>query len=83
MIIIDNALKKLQSEGKSIKVGMIGSGFMGRGIALQICRFTPGMELVAISNRTVSKAEQAYKDADITEVKYVDSVSALEDCIVQ
>ena len=81
MIIIDEALKKLAQEGKSIKVGLVGAGFMGRGIALQICKFTPGMELVAISNRSISKAEQAYKEADITDYKFVDSVSALEDCI--
>ncbi len=81
MIIIDEALKKLAQEGKSIKVGLVGAGFMGRGIALQICKFTPGMELVAISNRTISKAEQAYNEADITDYKFVDSVSALEDCI--
>jgi predicted homoserine dehydrogenase-like protein len=83
MIIIDEALKKLENEGKSIKVGMVGAGFMGRGIALQICGFTPGMELVAIANRSVAKAEQAYKDADITNVRYVDNVHALEDCILK
>jgi predicted homoserine dehydrogenase-like protein len=81
MIIVDEALKKLEREGKSIKVGMIGAGFMGRGIALQICRFTPGMELVAIANRTVSKATKAYAEADITDVDYVENVKALEESI--
>jgi predicted homoserine dehydrogenase-like protein len=83
MIIVDEALRKLAQEGKSIKVGMVGAGFMGRGIALQICRYTPGMELVAIANRTVSKAEKAYADADITDVAYVDNVKSLEDCIAR
>jgi len=31
MIIVDRALKKREEEGKPIRVGMIGAGFMGRG----------------------------------------------------
>ena len=27
---------------------MIGAGFMGRGVARQIIRYTPGMELAAV-----------------------------------
>ena len=48
MIIVDTALKQREAAGDPIRVAMIGAGFMGRGIALQICRFTPGMKLVAI-----------------------------------
>ena len=58
MIIIDEKLKKLQRQQKPIKVGMLGAGFMARGIALQISRYTPGMELVAVVNRTPQKATQ-------------------------
>jgi predicted dehydrogenase len=43
---------------------MIGAGFMGRGIALQIATATPGMELVAICNRSVERAI----DAEATQV---------------
>ncbi len=81
MIIVDTALRKLQEEGKPIRVGMIGAGFMGRGIAVQICKSVPGMQLVAISNRTLSKAAQIYRDAGVTEVYPVETTAELEDNI--
>ena len=42
MIIIDTALKRRQTEGNPIRVGMIGAGFMGQGLANQIVNTTPG-----------------------------------------
>ena len=53
MIIVDSALRKREEENNPVRVGMIGAGFMARGIALQICNSVPGMELVAIANRTL------------------------------
>lgn len=81
MILIDTALKKLQAENKAIRVGMVGSGFMGRAIALQICTVVPGMQLVAISNRTLASAKLAYEQAGINNPEKVDSLSQLEDNI--
>jgi len=63
MIIVDNALKARAEAGNPIRVGMVGAGFMARGIALQICNTVPGMELVAIANRTVDNATRAYSEA--------------------
>lgn len=83
MIIVDTALAKRQAEGNPIKVAMVGAGFMGRGIALQISKYTPGMELVAISNRTIAKARQAYTEAEVENVEEVNSLSALEENIRQ
>ena len=60
MIIVDSALQKRESEGDPIRVGMVGAGFMGRGIALQICNVVSGMDLVGISNRTLEGALRAY-----------------------
>jgi predicted homoserine dehydrogenase-like protein len=57
---------------------MVGAGFMGRGIALQILTATPGMELVAICNRTVEKAREAYALAGAEDVVAVDSPAALD-----
>ena len=51
MIIVDNALKARAASGKPIQVGMIGAGFMGRGIANQMVNSVPGMRLAAIANR--------------------------------
>ncbi len=81
MIILDNALQKRELEKNPIRVGMIGAGFMGRGIAVQIVNSTPGMELVAIANRTLHKAQKAYADAGIDKVKVIDKASELDDNI--
>lgn len=59
MIIVDKALAKRQADNNPIRVAMIGAGFMGQGIALQICKFVPGMELVAIVNRDTEKAKKS------------------------
>ncbi|NDJ23796.1 Gfo/Idh/MocA family oxidoreductase [Nostoc sp. B(2019)] len=81
MIIIDRALQTRAAAGNPIKVGMIGAGFMGRGIANQIVNSVPGMELVAISNRGIEAAKQAYLEAGIEDIQVVASVSELEDAI--
>ena len=81
MILIDQGLDKRQAAGDPIKVAMVGAGFMGRGIALQTIKHTPGMEMVAISNRNLENAKRAYREADILEVRTVDSVQELEDAI--
>lgn len=83
MIIIDTALARREAENNPIKVALVGAGFMGRGIALQICNYVPGMELVAISNRRIEKARQAYTDSGIAEVQEVTSVEQLEENIRQ
>jgi predicted homoserine dehydrogenase-like protein len=81
MIIVDRALQARAEAGNPVKVGMIGAGFMGRGIANQITNSVPGMELVAISNRTIETAKRAYSEAGIEEVRVVSTVQDLEDAI--
>ena len=83
MIIVDKALEKRHEEGNPIRVAMVGAGTMGYGIALQIIRFTRGMRLVAISNRTPSRAEAAYRDAGVEGVKHVEGIKQLEDNIAR
>ncbi|NMF65035.1 NAD(P)H-dependent oxidoreductase [Brasilonema octagenarum] len=83
MIIVDRALQARAEAGNPIKVGMIGAGFMGRGIANQIKNSVPGMELVAISNRSVDAAKRAYSEAGIEDSKVVSSVTELEEAIAR
>lgn len=78
MIIVDTALAQRQAQNNPIRVGLVGAGFMGRGIALQICKFVQGMELVAIANRSINKARRAYTEADVFNIREVASVSQLE-----
>lgn len=78
MVIIDNALAKRQEDNNPIKVAMVGAGFMAQGIALQICNYVVGMKLVAIANRTVTKAIDIYNIAGIQDVYETESVIELE-----
>jgi predicted homoserine dehydrogenase-like protein len=69
MIILDTALRRREAEGRPIRVGMIGAGFMGRGLANQIVNSVPGMQLVAVANRTLAHAERAYAEAGVEPVR--------------
>src|SRR3954447_25349054 len=80
MFIVDSALKRRAAEGNPVRVGMIGAGFMARGIANQIINSVPGLRLVAIANRTVETAQRAYREAGAG-FKTVTSLSALQDAI--
>ena len=81
MIIIDTALERRQQQGNPIRVGMIGAGFMGRGLALQILGVVPGMDLVAISNRHLDGARRAYEEAGISDLAEVKTSSELDAAI--
>ena len=81
MIIVDKALQERGKEGRPVRVVLVGAGFMGRGIALQILSAMVGMRLVAISNRTIAHAERAYREAGADSVKTVETVRELESAI--
>lgn len=81
MIIVDTALAKLAAENKPIRLAMIGAGFMGRGVALNILQSTPGIDLVCIANRDIEGARRAYAEAGIDSVIYVETSAQLEDAI--
>ncbi len=78
MIIVDAALRRRESDGCPIRVGMIGAGFMGHGVANQILNSVPGMRLVAIANRSVEKAKHAYEKADAVEAAEAGTRSELD-----
>lgn len=80
MLIVDTALKRRAAEGKPVRVGMIGAGFMARGVANQIINSVPGMQLVAIANRTLANAERAYREAG-AECHVVNRLGDLQDNI--
>jgi predicted homoserine dehydrogenase-like protein len=77
VIIVDSALEDRHRSGNPIRVGMVGAGFMGRAIALQIIEATRGMELVAIANRTLEKARRAFQDVGI-EAEVVEDTAGLQ-----
>jgi len=78
MVILDTALAKRHSDNNPVKVALVGAGFMGRGIVLQIANSVPGMELVAIFNRTTEGAKRAYREAGIEDFEVVNNQADLE-----
>jgi predicted homoserine dehydrogenase-like protein len=83
MIIVDTALKARQEAGNPVRVGLLGAGFMGRGVVNQIANYMTGMELVAIANRTVANAIDAYNKVGVDNVKEVKTLADLEDTILR
>lgn len=83
MVIVDRALERLTREGRSIRVGMLGAGFMGRGVALQLETVVQGIELVAICARRLEAAEQAYREAGRATVRAVRDAVELDAAVVR
>lgn len=63
MIIVDTALRKREAGGQPIRLGMVGAGFMGRGVANQVVNHVPGMRLSAVYARRVEQGVAAYTNA--------------------
>ena len=83
MIMVDTALQKRQEAGNPVRVAIVGAGAMGRGMTNTILNGIPGMEVVAIANRTLENARRAYTEAGVEQVREVQSVTELEDAIAQ
>ena len=81
MIIVDTALRALEEQGKPIRVGMIGAGFMGQGLANQIVNSVPGMRMAAIYNRTPERALGVYRYAGCENVVTAGTQAALDEAI--
>lgn len=62
---------------------MVGAGFMGRGVADQIINRTPGMQLVAVSNRTLEGARRAYREAGVQQVEVADDAAGVARAIAR
>lgn len=83
MVIVDTALAKREAENNPVRVGLVGAGFMGRGIVLQVTNSVPGMEVVAIYNRSVDGAKRAYVEAGVEDFEVVNNQATLEDRIAK
>jgi predicted homoserine dehydrogenase-like protein len=81
MIIVDQALERREQEHNPVRIGLIGAGYMGRAIALQILRSMVGMDVVAISNRTVEAGERAFREADVDDAEHVSTQHDLDRAI--
>jgi len=70
MIIVDNALKAREAEGRPIRVALLGAGFMSQGLGNHIVNTMQGMRMVGVYNRKVQRA------ADLCEYCGVKNVAA-------
>lgn len=72
MIMVDTALAARAEAGDPVRFGMIGAGYMGRGIANQVLGYMPGIELSAICNRSLPAAIAAYTDFGVPRDRIVE-----------
>lgn len=82
-MIYDTLLKARAAEGKPVRVGMFGAGFMAKGITNQIVNSVPGMDLAVICNRNIERARQAFETAGVTDIAVVETDAALAEAIAQ
>ncbi len=67
-------LRELQTKGQRIRVGVIGCGAMGIGVAWQVAR-TPGMEVVFLGDISEAVLERAAKQTGMTQVRVTDAAN--------
>jgi len=75
-LAVDHLLRKLESERRPIRVGLIGAGTTGRAVALQLGLRVPGIRLAGIANRTAAHAERALHEAGLDRVGRADTARA-------
>ena len=78
---VDSALRRRESDGRPIRVAMIGAGATGRAIALQLGTPVPGIRLAGIANRTAAHAERTFRDAGIQRWSTADGAAATADMV--
>jgi predicted homoserine dehydrogenase-like protein len=70
-----------EKSNKPIRVGMVGAGIMAQTIANTLLTPCPGIRLVAVANRTVSRAAQALTQAGAKSTRTVSSAAELSAAI--
>jgi predicted homoserine dehydrogenase-like protein len=81
MILVDNALKAREEQGKPIRVAMIGAGFMGQGLTNQIVNSFPGMRMVAVQNRRLEKAFHVYRYSGFEDIVEATTQAEMDNAI--
>jgi predicted homoserine dehydrogenase-like protein len=81
VIIVDNALRAREAEGRPIRVALLGAGFMAQGLTNQIANSVPGMEVTGIYARKPDKGLEAFRYAGSDGAVVVDALDELEDAV--
>ena len=82
MIILDKALERRSEAGHPVRIAIVGAGYMARGIAAHTT-LIPGIELVAIANRTIGKAERIFEEVGGGAARRVERPDELDDAIAR
>jgi predicted homoserine dehydrogenase-like protein len=64
-------LIRYNSEGKNIRVGLVGAGFMGRGI-VEVLEMTPGMTVSVVSDIELERAQACFELVGISRIREID-----------
>src|SRR3954447_24243114 len=81
MIIVDNALKQRAGAGRPVRVGILGTGFMARGLANRIVNGPAGMSVVAVYGRKPERAKELYEYCGLNDVVEAGRQTDLEEAI--
>jgi predicted homoserine dehydrogenase-like protein len=79
-VILVDSLKAREAEGRPIRVGLVGAGFIARALASQIVNSVPGMRLAAVQGRRLDRAEAICRYAG-ADGRVADDQATLEDAI--
>jgi predicted homoserine dehydrogenase-like protein len=83
MIIVDTALREREAQGRPIRVGMVGAGFMGQGLTNQIENSVPGMRMAAIYNRHPQRAIDVYAYSGRPDAPTTSSQAVFDDLVAR
>ncbi len=83
MILVDKALQARESEANPIQVALVGAGFMGRGLINQIVNSVPGERIAVVVNRTLEKAENALREAGVTDIRTVTDAAGVDAAVAE
>jgi predicted homoserine dehydrogenase-like protein len=78
MLLVDRALNERQKQGNPIRVGIVGAGFMSQGLTNQIAHSTPGMRVVAVSNRKPVRALEVLRYSGFDNARLANSQSGFD-----
>jgi predicted homoserine dehydrogenase-like protein len=77
-ITTDAALAQRHAEDRPVRVGLLGPGFMGRAVLLQIATAARGMVVTAVQSRNLDKGLAALRWAGLEDVEVVDDARGVD-----
>lgn len=78
MIIIDSAISKRHSEKNPVKIGILGSGAMAKGLIQHINSHDYGIKVVCTYGRNLKKLQTMFDSIDINDYQIADSTDDVE-----